>query len=163
LSKSGVEQIRSNKTKYIATVAVIAALYVVLVLAFAGISFGQIQFRVANLLIGIVPLLGMPGVVGVTVGVFVSNMISPLGPLDLLSVIPSFIGLMLLNMLKNRSVLMGLFVYSLIVSTWVSYLVSITYNVGWLATFMYVFTGIFLATTLGGYAVFRSAKRVLKH
>ncbi|MDG6933466.1 MAG: QueT transporter family protein [Nitrososphaerota archaeon] len=150
-----------NRTKYIATASVMAALYLVLVLAFAGISYGQIQFRVANILIGVVPLLGMPAVVGITVGVFASNVISPLGPLDLLSAIPSFVGLALIYKLRNRSVLLGLSIYTLLVSLWVSFLIFRTYEVPWVPTFAYVFVGVFLATVVGGYAVYRAAGKVM--
>ncbi len=46
----------------IALGSTIAALYIVLVVGLAPLSFLQFQFRAANILLGIVPLAGLPAV-----------------------------------------------------------------------------------------------------
>jgi hypothetical protein len=58
--------------------------------------------------------------------------------------------------------LRGLSAYSPIVSVWVSFLASRKYEVAWPPTFLYVYVRIFLATTLGGYVVYRSTKKVVR-
>lgn len=70
--------------KFIATSAIIAALYLAVTLLVAPISFGQIQFRIAemfNHLIAFNPRY----MLGVVLGVFISNfLLSSVGPIDLL-------------------------------------------------------------------------------
>jgi len=62
----------------LALTAVIAALYAVLVLALAGISFQLVQVRVADALIPLSMLLGWPVVLGVTFGGVIANVASPM-------------------------------------------------------------------------------------
>ena len=79
------------KTKDLALIAIYAALYAALVIVLGGISYGPIQVRIADSMVAAVPLLGLPGVLGHTLGVFIGNIPSPLGPIDLLNTIPSFV------------------------------------------------------------------------
>jgi uncharacterized membrane protein len=58
--------------------AVFAALYAVLVLALAGISFQIVQVRVADALIPLSIVFGWPVVVGVTLGAAIANVATPL-------------------------------------------------------------------------------------
>ena len=63
------------KTKDLALIAMYAALYAALVIVLGGISYGPIQVRIADSMVAAVPLLGLPGVLGHTLGVFVGNII----------------------------------------------------------------------------------------
>lgn len=131
-----------------------AATYAALVYFLAPISFLQIQMRVANALMGVVPILGMPAVYGITLGVLLGNIFSPLGPIDLLSPIPSFVGLFIIYKLRERMVLLGLSLYSLIVSLWVAFMLNYILNVPYLVTFIYVFVGVAVATVGLGYPLY---------
>ena len=53
-------------------------------------SYGPIQIRIADTMLAAVPLLGLAGVLGHTLGVFVANIFSTAGLIDLLNTIPSF-------------------------------------------------------------------------
>lgn len=152
----------SLKSRDIAKAAVIAALYVALVWALTPISFGAIQVRVSNALIGIVPLVGMPAVFGITLGVLIGNIPSPLGPVDLLSTIPTFIALLLVMKLKNKSVLFGLVTYSVILSAWVGMLLNYVFGVPFLMTFIYLLVGIGFATAVLGYLVYRTLRHLME-
>ena len=66
------------ETKNIALSSIFAALYAVLVLVLAPISFQLVQVRVADALIPLSIMFGWPSVAGVTVGCVVSNVISPM-------------------------------------------------------------------------------------
>ena len=72
------------KVKFIATTAIIAALYLAVTMLVAPISFGQVQFRIAemfNHLIAFSPRY----MLGVILGVFMSNfLLSSVGPIDLI-------------------------------------------------------------------------------
>ena len=64
--------------KDLALTTIFAALYAVLVVALAGISFQLVQVRVADALIPLSIVFGWPAVIGVTVGCVISNVVSPL-------------------------------------------------------------------------------------
>ena len=61
--------------------ALIAALYVALVFVFQPISFGAVQFRVAEALT-LLPFLWIEAVPGLFVGCLIANMFGGLGPWD---------------------------------------------------------------------------------
>jgi len=71
-------------TKEISLTAVFAALYAAIVIILAPISFGPIQLRVADALIPLAALLGLPVVYGVTVGALVANTYWFLSPIDVI-------------------------------------------------------------------------------
>lgn len=72
----------SNKAVYnIVYAAAIAAIYVVLTMVFAPISFGPIQFRISEALC-ILPYFTPAAVPGLFVGCFLSNLIGTAAPLD---------------------------------------------------------------------------------
>ena len=72
------------KVKFLAVSAIIDALYIAVTMLVAPISFGQVQFRIAeifNHLIAFNPRY----MVGVVLGVFISNfLMSSVGPMDLI-------------------------------------------------------------------------------
>ena len=72
------------KVKFIATSAIVAALYIAVTMLVAPLSFGQVQFRVAEMFNHLVAF-NPRYMVGVTVGVLLSNaLFSTVGPIDLL-------------------------------------------------------------------------------
>jgi uncharacterized membrane protein len=72
------------ETKKIALGSVIAALYAVGVILFAPISFMLFQVRVADALIPLSIVFGMPAVFGVTLGNIVANIYGGLGYIDII-------------------------------------------------------------------------------
>jgi len=74
-------------TKTFAKVAMIAAIYTVMTLALAPISYGNLQVRLSEMLT-MLPLVYQPSIIGVTVGCFLSNLlgalmgVNPTGYLD---------------------------------------------------------------------------------
>ncbi len=74
-----------NKTKFIVQSAVIAALYTVLTLIFAPISYGNdmIQIRISEALT-VLPYFTPAAVPGLFVGCLVSNIFSPVGAIDII-------------------------------------------------------------------------------
>lgn len=67
--------------KKIAFSALLAAIYAVLTIALGFISYGSIQFRVAEALT-ILPFFTPFGIYGLTLGCFIANIFSPYGILD---------------------------------------------------------------------------------
>ena len=73
---------RGSKPKDIAIIAIIAALYATLVIILSPISFGPIQLRIADCLIPLSALFGMPAVIGVGLGALIGNAYWFLSPID---------------------------------------------------------------------------------
>jgi uncharacterized membrane protein len=153
----------SRRSVLISTAAVYAAMYVVLALLFSPISYGAINLRVANVLIGLVPIIGWPAVLGQALGVFIANQPAlgdPLGPIDLINVIPSFLFSFLLWKLRNTSVFLGLALYSIALGITVSYALNYAFKLPLLVEIPQVTAGVFVATAVFGYLLFRSVKRL---
>lgn len=68
-------------TKALVQISLTASLYFVLTLVFSAISFGPIQIRVSEMLNFLV-LISARYIIGVTIGVAISNFFSPLGIID---------------------------------------------------------------------------------
>lgn len=73
-----------KKNFKIVLAGILAALYIILTLPFAQISFGLVQFRLAEALT-IMPALTPAGIYGVFIGCLFSNFLNPqnLGPIDI--------------------------------------------------------------------------------
>ena len=71
----------NKRTFYVTEAAVIAAIYVVLVLVFQSTSFGPIQFRIAEALT-ILPYFTPAAIPGVTIGCLLSNLLFEADILD---------------------------------------------------------------------------------
>ena len=69
-------------TREISLIAVIAALYAVMVIILAPISFGPVQLRLADVLISFAALIGLPAVYGVTLGALIANTYWFMSPID---------------------------------------------------------------------------------
>lgn len=72
-----------KKTLFITEAAIIAALYTVLVLIFSFSSFGPVQFRIAEALT-ILPYFTPAAIPGVTIGCFLSAVLTGADPIDMI-------------------------------------------------------------------------------
>ena len=120
------------RTKEIALIAIYAALYAAFVVVLGPFSYGPIQIRLADSMLAVVPLLGLAGVIGHTLGVFISNIFSPFGLIDLLNTIPSFAMSFVVYYVyirtKNDYTVIG---------TCVAYSVVLGVTVGWMLSYFY--------------------------
>lgn len=71
------------KTKYLMQAAIIAAIYAVLTIILAPISYGPMQVRVSEALT-VLPALTPAGIPGLFIGCLVSNVVGPYGIIDVL-------------------------------------------------------------------------------
>ena len=72
------------KVKFMATSAIIAALYIVVTLIFSAVSFGQVQFRIAEMFNHLVAF-NPRYFIGVVLGVLISNaLFSTIGVMDII-------------------------------------------------------------------------------
>ncbi|MGO8806445.1 MAG: QueT transporter family protein [Candidatus Bathyarchaeia archaeon] len=152
------------KTKDLALIAIYAALYAALVIVLGGISYGPIQVRIADSMVAAVPLLGLPGVLGHTLGVFIGNIFSPDGLLDLLNTIPSFVMSFVVYYVYKRTkndytVIGTCLAYSAVLGATVGWMLSYLYQMPLLITILYIAIGNSVATVLIGWPLFKVLKR----
>ncbi len=110
------------------------------------------------------PCLGLAGVLGHTLGVFVSNLFSPLGPIDLLNTIPSFamsfVVYYVYKRTKNDYTVIGTCVaYSVVLGITVGWMLSYLFNIPLLLSIAYVIIGNIIASVLIGWPLFKMLKR----
>ncbi len=153
--------------KEIALSSTIAALYIILVVGLGPLSYLGINFRVANILLGIIPIAGLPAVFGITLGVLVGNVPSPLGPIDMLSAIPSFLGCLSIYYLRKIrlpitktftlevGVLAGLTVYTIIISLWIAFLIQSVFGDPYFDALFILLIGVSAVTIGLGYTLYK--------
>ncbi|MBU4228035.1 QueT transporter family protein, partial [bacterium] len=71
------------KLNYIIRVAMIAAIYVVLNIIFAPISYGPIQVRIAEALV-VLPFIDSSAIIGLFLGCILANVYGGLGMVDIM-------------------------------------------------------------------------------
>ena len=148
-----------RRTLEVATASTYAALYVIITYAFSPISYGQVQLRLANVVLGLIPLIGWPSVIGQTIGVFVANIGSPLGPIDLLNAFPSFVFSFILWKLRNVSVILGLVLYSAALGLSVSFALYYAFGLPLIVNIPWVTAGNLLAGALA-YLLFKAVRKI---
>ncbi len=139
--------------------ATIASLYVVLVFIFQWISFEAIQFRVAELLLLLI-LFDKKSIFGLTLGVFVANLFSPLLLYDItFGVIASVITMLLMILFRKRPYIALLFP-SLINAPIIGLMLHLITGAPFLITLLYVFIGQFVVTYIIGLPVYYLLKKL---
>jgi uncharacterized membrane protein len=152
------------QTKEIAVIAIYAALYAALVVVLGAFSYGPVQVRIADAMLGAVPLIGLAGVLGHTLGVFVSNIFSTLGPIDLLNTIPSFAMSFVVyytykRTKKDYTVIVTCVLYSIVIGITVGTMLSYVLGLVLLPTITYVILGNLIASVLIGWPLFKLLKK----
>ena len=124
-----------------------------------------IQIRIADILLGAIPYFGWSGVLGYTIGVLIANTMSPLGPIDLLSAIPSFFGGIVIFLfekkLKGIGYIIGSTINAFIIAVWVGYMLFLVFNLPLLLSIIYVFIGCVIAMTIMGYILYIALEKRL--
>ena len=152
------------QSKDLTLIGVYAALYAALVVVLGGFSYGPIQVRIADSMLALVPLLGLPGVLGHTLGVFIANMFSTIGLIDLLNTIPSFAMSFVVYYVYKRTdndytVIGTCVAYSVVLGVTVGWMLSYVLSLPLLPTIAYVAVGNTVASVLIGWPIFKVLKK----
>ncbi|MFO8020078.1 MAG: QueT transporter family protein [Promethearchaeia archaeon] len=143
-------------------IAITAALYTALGYVFQPISYLGLQFRVAELVVGMCIIFPWEGIVGNVIGVFFVNLTSPLGLIDLLSCIVNIPALYCIVYFRNKGTLkyLGGVLYSIIISVYVAIIIKFVLGFPiWLTFLQVLITEIILATL--GIILFENAKKTI--
>lgn len=165
-NENNVEKVIEFKQRSIsltvALIGVTAALYTALGYTFQPISFLGIQFRVAELIVGMCILFPFEGLIGNVLGVFFVNLTSPLGLIDLNSCWVNVPALLCIVYFKDKRILkyLGGILYAIIISFYVAVILYIVLLLPlWLMFIQVLIAEVILATL--GIILFEGIKKGL--
>ncbi len=143
--------IKNFKSLDIAIISITAALYITLGFIFQPISFMGLQFRIAEIVVGMCIIFPIPGLIGNLIGVFFVNLFSPLGAIDLISVLVNIPALYCIIFFREKKYLKfaGGILYSLIISLYVSIILDLVLNLPWFIMVWQVAISEIVLATLG--------------
>ncbi len=151
-------------TKNLALITMYAALYTALVVGLGFMSYGLLNVRIADAMVAAIPILGIAGVLGHTLGVFIANLFSTAGLIDLLNTIPSFIMAFTVYYTYKKTnndytVIVTCIAYSAVLGATVGWMLSYLYGAPLLITIGYVILGNIIASVLIGWPLFKLLKK----
>lgn len=141
-----------NKSIEISITSITMALYVVLGYIFQPISFMQLQFRVAEIMVGMCIIFPIPGLIGNTLGVFLLNLTSPLGLIDIIFMpLVNIIALTCIILFRNKKYLkyFGGMLYAFIISLGVALELYLVLGLPFLLMVIQVFIPEIILTSIG--------------
>ncbi len=139
--------------------AIIAAIYVVLVFAFQWISFGDIQFRVAELLLLLV-FFDKKGAVGLTLGVVIANLFSPMLAYDMTFGVGATLLTLTLMILLRKWPYVALLMPALFNGLLVGYSLYLAFDLPFIASAISVGIGEFTVTYIIGLPLYYILKQI---
>ena len=137
--------------------SIIAAVYAVLTVLLMPIGYSWVQVRVSEMLTPLPLKLGAPAVVGLTIGCFLANLMSPIGLPDLVfgPLLTFFAAMLSWKMSFNRKILAC--IYPIVVNAiGVSVYVSIFYGVPYLASVLMIGLGESISAGILGYLLLKA-------
>lgn len=140
-----------NRVQNLTRSAVVAAIYVALTLGIAPISYGPVQFRVAEIL-NLLAFFNPIYIVAVSVGCFISNLFSPFGLYDVLFG-TAHTTLALILIWKSRNLVLSSF-WPAILSFIIAFELNLVLNTPFLETWLYVGVSEIIITTLIAVPIF---------
>jgi uncharacterized membrane protein len=152
------------ETRKIALGSIIAALYAVGVILLAPISFLLFQVRVADALIPISIVFGMPAVLGVTLGNVVANIYGGLGYIDIIggsiaNFLAAYVGWRIASKKFAGSRFAATVAQNIIVSSIVGSYLAVLYSVPVEVGFLGVLLGSIISMNIIGYALVLAIKK----
>lgn len=152
-----MNKINANK---ITKIGIVAAIYVVLTVGFAPFSYGQIQFRVSEMLT-LLAFINPIYIWAVTLGTFIANMWSPLGAIDMIvGTLATFLAVYPMTKVKN------IWIASLFPTIANGIIIGIQLNILFdfplIPSMAYVALGEFVVVTILGVPLFKTLNRVIK-
>ena len=138
-----------NLSIKVALTAITAALYTALGYIFQPISFLGLQFRVAELIVGMCILFPFEGLIGKVLGVFFVNLTSPLGPIDLISCIVNIPAIYCIIFFRDKKLLkyLGGVLYAIMISIYVAIVLNFAFGLPiWLSFIQVLIAEVILAT-----------------
>ncbi len=132
---------KRKKTLQLMTInATIAAIYFVLTVSLEPFSYGQIQFRISEILIVMV-LINFKVAPGIVLGCFVANLFSPFGIWDVIFGTLATVICLILMYTFRKNIFISLLAPTIIGSTIVAIMLNLILYLPFFETFIYVAIG----------------------
>ncbi|MBD3186089.1 QueT transporter family protein [Candidatus Bathyarchaeota archaeon] len=148
----------------IAIAAILGSLYFVITVLLGPLSFDVIQVRISEALKVLIPIFGIPGFTGIIIGMFLANIFSPLGPIDLISPFVAIAALIPLYMLRNKGwkgILAGCLIYTAAITTWVAFILNYVLGLPFAINWFLVLIGEAIAIFGLGIPVYKAVNKYL--
>ncbi|MCD6443421.1 QueT transporter family protein [Candidatus Bathyarchaeota archaeon] len=154
-----------SRIKAVALTAMTAAAYTVGVVALAPISFYIYQVRVADALLALSTIMGLPVIAGTTIGCAIANLYGGYGIVDIVggslaNLIATAVGFLIARRKFRGSLIVALLAETLIVSAIVGGYLAVLFNVPLEIGFLGILVGSLISINLLGYGLVKVLKRV---
>ncbi len=146
-----------KKIDFIVRTAIVAALYAVLTIALAPISYGLIQFRLSEVMT-LLAFINPIYIAGLTLGTVIANYASQMGMLDMIfGTLATFISVYLISKTKQIWIasLWPSLVNGVIIGTMLYKLGFVPTGIGLIPAIGFVFFGEFVVVTVIGVPLFK--------
>lgn len=142
--------------------AVVAALYIVITMVFAVFSYGPVQFRVSEGLNNLA-VFNKRYIIAVTLGCFISNMMSSLGPIDMIvGPVETLIALVTINLVTRRmKSIPARLAASVLIATFFMFIIAFEIAYVGSTAFWPTFWSAYLTTAIGEFTMMTAGAVVL--
>jgi len=148
-------------------VSLIAALYTVLTVAVAPLSYGPVQFRISEVLniLPFIPPYGVGAAIGLTIGCLLSNIISPYGIVDMvLGTLATAIAVFgvygVRKVMGRRGLYLALIIPTIANTIIIGLMLNVFYEVPVSEAYGGVLIGEFVTATIGGYFLYKALEKM---
>lgn len=150
----GSDVIMKNRSvDFVAKTAVVAALYAALTYAFSFMAYGPVQFRVSEILT-FLAFLDPAFIPGLVLGCIVANIISTVGPIDM--IVGSGATLLAVYLMsKTKNLFIASLWPAIINGIFIGAMLYYVANLPFLYSVLWVALGEFVVVSLVGYPIFR--------
>jgi len=154
------------KSKDIAITAIFTALYALGVVLLAPISFGIFQIRIADALLPLVMIYGLPVAFGTSLGCIIANFYGGLGFIDIIGgSIANFLACIIAYVIGRNSRIrrfIGCLLETIIITFIVGSYLSLIFNVPIEVSFLGIFIGSFISIDILGFIILESIYKIVK-
>ena len=147
------------KSRDLALTIIFATLYPALTLGLYPMSYGQIQIRIADALYPLIGIFGLPALIGCIIGHFIANLFSPLGIIDMVSVLLFIPAKIAIWKWKFKAVPL----HVLSVALWIPFMLHLLFGIPYLITVFYVGVGEAVAELILGRWLYLEIERRIKN
>lgn len=158
-----MEKVRTRLTFKIAVTTLTATAYTVLTIVLGSFSYSWIQVRISEALTPLPLLLGLPAVIGLTLGCVLANIFSPIGLPDIvLGPVMTLLAAFLSWKFSFKRKIIAC-VYPVLINAFgVSSYVSLFYGTPYPVTVVAIAVGEFIAAVIIGYPMLTAIERMTK-
>ena len=151
----------NKKTNRMTKIAVTAAIYIIITFMFGAISYGPVQFRIAEAMV-LLAFYDKDYIYALTIGCFISNIMGPYGLPDIIfgtaaTLISAYAVYFTARKIKSRDIAMVIASLwpTIVNAVFIGYMLKITAGLPFVLSILQVGAGEFVVVTLAGVPLFK--------